>query len=107
LIAWHYHDDDLPGDAASVTIDLTGVPAGAPRVTQRLIDEGHSNSFTAWLAMGSPQSPTEAQIRELEDASRMNPIRDGVKVSREGDSCRIAFGLNRQGVSLIELEWKP
>lgn len=107
LLAWHYHDDDLPGDPASITINLTGTPDGSPSVTQRLIDEGHSNSFTAWLAMGSPQSPSEAQIRELEEASRMKPIPDGVKIIRENDKCQVSFELNRQGVSLIELEWKP
>ena len=57
--------------------------------------------------MGSPQSPSEAQIRELEEASQMKPIADGVKITRENDKCQVSFDLNRQGVSLIELEWKP
>jgi xylan 1,4-beta-xylosidase len=104
VLAWHYHDDDVPGPDAAITIDLGGAPAGTPKVTRTLIDEGHSNSFNVWLAMGSPQSPTPAQIAELEEASKLAEA-DAPAVKSEAGRCEITFPLARKGVSLLELEW--
>ncbi len=105
VIVWHYHDDNVPGADADVTLKLSGAPGGTPKVTRTLIDETHSNAFTWWLALGSPQSPTEEQIRDLEKASQLAevPGETGVK-SADGD-LEISFPLARQGVSLVELEW--
>ncbi len=106
ILAWHYHDDDLPGPPAAIDIDLTGTPNGSPAVVRTLVDEGHSNSFTAWLAMGSPQNPSTAQIQELEEASKLKPIDQATSVTPADSGCRIRFDLARQGVTLLELEWK-
>jgi xylan 1,4-beta-xylosidase len=105
ILAWHYHDDDLPGPAAEISLDLGGVPDGSPRVTRTLIDESHSNSFTAWLAMGSPQAPGAEQIEELEAASQLREAEGKPAVTTSEGRCRITFPLARQGVSLVELEW--
>lgn len=106
ILAWHYHDDDLPGPPAAIDINLTGTPNGSPAVVRTLVDEGHSNSFTAWLAMGSPQNPSPAQIQELEEASKLKPIDQATSVTPADSGCRIRFDLARQGVTLLELEWK-
>ena len=105
VLVWHYHDDDLPGAAATVTLDLQGTPDGTPSITRTLIDESHSNSFTAWLAMDSPQSPTAGQIEELEQASRLAPADTPPQVKSADGSYQVTFPLARQGVSLLELEW--
>jgi xylan 1,4-beta-xylosidase len=68
LLAWHYHDDDLPGPDAALTLTLKDTPAGHPKLTRTLIDDAHSNAFIAWQALGSPQKPTPDQIRLLEEA---------------------------------------
>jgi xylan 1,4-beta-xylosidase len=104
ILTWHYHDDDVAGPDAAITLDLGGAPAGTPKVKRTLIDEGHSNSFNTWLAMGSPQTPTAAQIEELEEAGKLAEV-DAPTVKSEGGRCEITFPLARKGVSLIELEW--
>lgn len=105
VLAWHYHDDDVPGPDAAVTIDLTGAPEGEPEITRTLIDEGHSNSFNAWLAMDSPQTPTADQIRELENASKLAEADKPAVTTADGHR-EIRFPLARKGVTLVELEWK-
>ena len=105
VFAWHYHDDDVHGADAAITLELRGTPAGSPKITRTLVDETHSNSFTAWLAMGSPQSPTADQIRELEDASQLGAVPDQTKVKATEGQAEITFNLARQGVTLLELEW--
>ena len=105
VFVWHYHDDDVPGSEAVISLDLAGTPEGNPKLTRTLIDKTHSNSFTAWLAMGSPQSPTAEQIRELETASQLTTATEKTQVKSAGGHCELTFPLARQGVTLVELEW--
>ncbi len=105
VLAWHYHDDDVPGPDAAITIDLTGPPDGNPKIIRTLIDEGHSNSFNAWLAMDSPQTPTAGQIRELEETSKLANANDKPAVKSADGRCEVSFPLARKGVTLVELEW--
>ena len=106
ILAWHYHDDDLSGPAANITLNLTNTPDGDPELTRTLIDEGHSNSFIAWQALGSPQKPTADQIRLLEEASRLAVASDRTEIKSEKGNTEISFKLARQGVTLVELEWR-
>ena len=105
ILAWHYHDDDLPGENAAITLDLIGAPEGKPKLTRTLIDEGHSNSFIAWQALGSPQKPSTDQIRILEEASQLALATDKTEVKSSAGHCTISLQLARQGVTLVELEW--
>jgi xylan 1,4-beta-xylosidase len=105
VLAWYYHDDDLPGPTAQVTVRLANVPAGKPKLTRTLIDERHSNSFSAWKAIGSPQKPTEDQVRLLEQASRLAAATDKSELKADQSSLEVSFDLARQGVTLLELEW--
>ncbi|MFM2242670.1 MAG: hypothetical protein RLZ97_1525 [Verrucomicrobiota bacterium] len=106
ILTWHYHDDDLPGDAAEITINLTGTPAGPPKHQRHFrIDENHSNSFTAWLAMGSPAHPDAAQLAELEVASTLKTIDLPETQSSSPGTLTLQHSLPRQGVSLHLIEW--
>jgi xylan 1,4-beta-xylosidase len=105
ILVWHYHDADVPGAGAAITLDLAGAPAGSPKLTCTLIDKTHSNCFSTWLAMGSPQTPTAEQIRDLEKASQLADATDTSEVKSADGHCEITFTLARQGVTLLELEW--
>ena len=109
VMAWHYHDDDLTGDDAWVEMALNGVPphAGDLVVTQFRIDQEHSNAFTAWKKLGSPQNPTPEQYAALEKAGRLTKIDPPREVEGQGQTITLRFRLPRQAVSLITLEWKP
>lgn len=106
VMVWHYHDDDLTGPVAEVRVDLPGAPKGLPKITRHLVDESHSNAFTAWLAMDSPQQPTEAQIAELEEACRLAVVDEQPRFIEEEALSAVMFPLSRQGVTLLELEWE-
>jgi xylan 1,4-beta-xylosidase len=105
VLVWHYHDDDVPGAGAAITLDLAGVPTGSPSLTRMLIDKTHSNSFSAWRAMGSPQAPTAEQILDMEKASQLARATDKTEMKSADGHCEITFTLARQGVTLLELEW--
>ena len=106
VLAWHYHDDDLRGPDAEVRIDLLGAPKGVPKVKRYLVDETHSNSFTAWQAMGSPQEPTAEQIADLEEACKLAELKEEPRFIEEEKLSAVFVTLPRQGVTLLELEWE-
>jgi xylan 1,4-beta-xylosidase len=107
VLAWNYHDDDLPAAPASVKIQITGIPAGTKRVLLHhyRIDDTHSNAWTAWKAMGSPQTPSAEQHALLEASGQLQQLESPryMEVGREITSLEIS--LPRQGVSFIQLSW--
>jgi xylan 1,4-beta-xylosidase len=107
VMAWHYHDDDLPGPDASVELTVTGLPlaSGEARLSHYRIDETHSNSFAAWKRMGSPIAPSEQQYAELEAAGKLAQMDSPATVRIDGGQATLPLALPRQAVSLIVLEW--
>jgi xylan 1,4-beta-xylosidase len=108
IMAWHYHDDDLAGPEAAVTMNLSGLPGGPgdAKLTHYRIDEDHSNAYAAWKKMGSPIAPNERQYARLEEASRLAQLNEPETVRVESGTASVKFNLPRQAVSLLVLEWK-
>jgi xylan 1,4-beta-xylosidase len=107
-LIWNYHDDDLPAPAASVTLTIEGLPPGPARVEHYRIDETHSNSYSAWVRMGSPQQPTREQYAELERASELQALRPSRQVSIDPSGQVVeTFDLPRKSVSFVKVTWAP
>jgi xylan 1,4-beta-xylosidase len=106
ILAWHYHDDDVAGPEAEVTIAIEGLPAGdrSPRVRAYRVDANHGNAFTAWTRMGSPDSPDPAQYAELERAGRLAEVAPPRAAVANGGRVTLSLSLPRQSVALIVLE---
>jgi xylan 1,4-beta-xylosidase len=107
IVAWHYHDDDVPGPAAAVTLTIEGLPMTRGKATLRhfRVDTEHSNAYTAWRSMGSPQQPSLAQYARLEQASELAEPSGPSPVDVADRRATIAFTLPRQAVSLLVVEW--
>jgi len=106
VLMWNYHDDDLPAPAAAIRLSIEGLPAGRATLTHYRIDEEHSNSYAAWLRMGSPQKPTPSQYAELEKASDLQELTPARQVTIGADGRVTAeFQLPRKSVSFIKVTW--
>ena len=107
VMVWHYHDDDLSGPAAEVTLEVRGLPQGLQRALLHhyRIDGEHSNSYSAWKRLGSPQQPSPEQYRELERSARLALLDSPSWVNLSAGSLTAAFTLPRQAVSLIQYSW--
>lgn len=107
VLVWHYHDDELPGPDANVELSLHSIPPvpGDALLQHFRIDSTHSNAFTAWQRMGSPQQPTVAQYAELENAGQLQPLQPPESVQIQNGSLNLKFALPRQAVSLLKLTW--
>jgi xylan 1,4-beta-xylosidase len=73
ILVWNYHDDEAAGPIASVKLSVAGLPLDPSRalIQHYRIDQTHSNAYTAWKNMGSPQSPTPDQYKQLEAAGQL------------------------------------
>jgi xylan 1,4-beta-xylosidase len=107
LLVWHYHDDDVPGPEAEVEFAVDGIPLKSAEASLRQfrIDEDHSNAFSAWKRLGSPQSPTPEQYKLLEKAGRLAALGAPEQVRVENGTVTLKVHLPRQAVSLLELVW--
>ena len=106
VLVWHYHDDDVAGPDADVSLALAGLPAGASnaRVTHYRIDETHSNAYGEWKRMGSPIAPNDAQYARLLEASKLTTVEQSPARPTTG-GIELTFRLPRQAVSLVILDW--
>jgi len=107
VMVWNYQDDDLPAPSADVHLTVAGIPAGAKRVLLEhyRIDEPHSNAYTAWKAMGSPQAPTPEQYAQLKAAGQLQLLTSPDWLDVKDGKVAIDMSLPRQAVSLFRLSW--
>jgi len=107
VFVWHYHDDDVPGPEAAIDLKLNGLPLGASkaRMRQYRIDADHSNAFTAWQRMGSPQNLSPQQYAQLERAGQLAVVGTPEVVKVMSGAASLRFNLPRQAVSLFVFDW--
>jgi xylan 1,4-beta-xylosidase len=107
VMAWHYHDDDLPGPEAVVDLALDGLPEMRSEIKLRhfRIDADHSNAFVAWQRMGSPAEPTTEQYAKLEQTGQLAELVPTEPIRIDNHRAVLRFSLPRQAVSLLELSW--
>jgi xylan 1,4-beta-xylosidase len=107
VLVWHYHDDDLPGPDAVINLLINGLqrPKGKMVLEHFRVDQDHSNAFTVWKNMGSPQEPTPQQQAQLEKAGRLAALNSPDLMPAHGQLA-VNFTLPRQAVSLLVFRWE-
>jgi xylan 1,4-beta-xylosidase len=107
ILVWNYHDDDLPAGAAPIEMIVRGLASAPGRclVEDYRIDSTHSNAFTAWKEIGSPQSPSPAQQERLESAGQLQLLHSPTWTTVEQGAVHLEFSLPRQGLSLVRVSW--
>ena len=107
VLIWNYHDQDVPAPAAKVKLIVAGLPRPTTRLIVRhyRIDQTHSNAYTTWKEMGSPQQPTPEQYRRLLSQGRLQQLTPAEKKTLNRGELRIDFSLPRHAVSLLEVKW--
>jgi xylan 1,4-beta-xylosidase len=90
-----------------VEVTVGGIPAGVKKVLLEhyRIDDTHSNSYTVWKAMGSPQQPTEEQYAQLKAAGQLQLLTSPEWVDVKDGKVTIETNLPRQATSLMHLKW--
>jgi xylan 1,4-beta-xylosidase len=104
ILLWNYHDNELPADAAPIHLEISHVPAQV-QIQHYRIDNDHSNAYTVWKQLGSPQQPTPEQYARLEAAGQLQLLNSPGWLRSKGSVATLDFELPRQAVSLVRLSW--
>lgn len=106
-LIWNYHDNDVPAEPAETYLKIDGLPVDTTRalVEHFRVDETHSNSFTAWKEMGSPQSLTAQQQQRLQDEGQLKLLTSPHWIYVENGSISATFILPREAMSLVRISW--
>jgi xylan 1,4-beta-xylosidase len=107
IMVWNYHDEDVDFPAAPIDLAITGLPESVrlALVEHFRIDSHHSNAFTAWKQMGSPQSPSPADYGQLQGAGQLQLLTSPTWIPLNHGEARLQFTLPRQGLSLLRIAW--
>lgn len=107
ILLCHYHDDDLPGPDAEISLAISGISQsiGSARLEHFRIDETHSNAFTEWKRLGSPQMPTSEEYARLEKAGQLAELEPTRIITISNGQTKLSVQLPRQAVSLLKITW--
>jgi xylan 1,4-beta-xylosidase len=107
LLVWNYHDDDVPAEASDVKVTIDGMPVGVRRVllSHYRIDDRHSNAYTVWKDMGSPQTPSAEQYARLKASDGLQLLESPRWLDVEAGTVTLTMLLPRQATSLLQITW--
>ena len=103
ILIWNYHDDDVSAPDSQIELKVDGLPGNAVTEVEFRMDGSHSNSYAAWLQMGSPAQPTPDQQKKLQKSGALEETVAPHAVSVSDGTASISLTLPRQGVALIQL----
>jgi len=106
VMVWNYHDDDIPAPDALYNLEFENIPAKKAIISEYRIDKNHSNSYEVWKKLGSPQNPTQEQIKVIENAGQLQLLRTPETLNVRSGILVFPASLPLQGVSLFKIEWK-
>jgi xylan 1,4-beta-xylosidase len=107
-MVWNYHDnEEVSAPDMPVRLEISTLPTAARRMVLRhyRIDQRHSNAYTLWNEMGSPQNPTPEQYEKLKEAGQLQLLDSPQWVESKDGRLNLDFSLPRESVSLVELSW--
>ena len=83
------------------------MPPFARRVQLRhyRIDRTHSNSYTVWKEMGSPQNPSPEQLSRLGAAAGLQLLASPEWLWSDNGRVAVSFRLPRHSMSLLRLSY--
>ncbi len=85
-----------------VHLEVQDAPPPRSAALER-IDDNHANAKAAWQALGTPEYPTEAQIRQMEESSRL--IAEAQAWHYEERTAHFELELPPHAVAALTIEW--
>jgi xylan 1,4-beta-xylosidase len=106
ILLWNYHDDlvTVEPNIVELKVSLPAEMGERVKVTHYRVDSTHSNAFTKWVELGSPQNPNPKQIEQLKEAMQLQTLEPIKTIEVKNQQVNLKFKLPRHAVSLIILE---
>lgn len=106
VMVWNYADEDIPRSPAMIHLSIKDIPAKEVLLQHFRIDQDHSNAYTVWKQMGSPQQVTPKQYQVLERSGQLELLGSPEWVKTADGTAEFNFQLPAQGISLLMLQYK-
>ena len=105
VLIWNYHDFLVPAESAPIQLKVKLPPdfGSKAQVIHYRIDDKHSNAYTKWLELGSPQNPDAEMLAELKRAMELEMFEPAGLIDITNSQATLNFDLPRFGLSLIIL----
>jgi xylan 1,4-beta-xylosidase len=109
ILLWNYHDDMVEATPALVELTIKSPRNGSTRahITHYRIDDNHSNAYTRWLELNSPQKPSPDTLVRLQAVGELELLEPARFRNVRKGNVKLNFSLPRYGVSLIDIRWWP
>ncbi len=107
VLIWNYEPAATTSRSDNLRVTIRGIPPAIKHVlvTQYRIDNTHSNAYTVWKDMGSPQHPTPEQLVTLRGRDGLELLESPQWVESASGVLRMKSQLQEEGLSLLKLEW--
>jgi xylan 1,4-beta-xylosidase len=97
LAVWNYAPPEHPGTTKTVTLRFQG--GHYKHAVISALDPGHGDVHAAYVKMGSPPYPTQAQVQQLKQAAELPPpVHENLK------SGELTLTLPSYGLSVLEIK---
>jgi xylan 1,4-beta-xylosidase len=105
ILIWNYHDFIVPAESAPIQLKVKLPPdfGAKAQVTHYRIDDTHSNAYTKWLELGSPQNPDAQMLAGLKAAMELEMLEPAKLIDITNNESTLEFELPRSGLSLVIL----
>jgi xylan 1,4-beta-xylosidase len=105
VFIWNYHDFLVPAESASIQLKVKLPPDFGPKAQaiHYRIDDTHSNAYTKWLELGSPQNPDSEMLAQLKAAMELQMLDPAKFIDITDGKATLNFELPCFALSLIIL----
>jgi xylan 1,4-beta-xylosidase len=102
-----YDDDSNQSAPAEIRLRIERLPQHVSRVFLEHwgVDRDHSNAYTVWQTMGSPQNPSPGEYERLKAAGQLQLRESPRWIVPVGKTVEITFTQPAQGLSLLNVTW--
>lgn len=92
VVLWNFKEGSIQPTraAAGIRCEIRNLTLDSTRPKAKIIriDESHSNAYSAWQKMGSPQNPSDAQLDTLK---QVDGLEEGEELTINCEDSRIVF----------------
>lgn len=105
LMIWHQADEWWREGGCQVEVTINHLPFVGPGTIQHYrIDKDHSNAYSAWYDLGSPQTPDSQQVEQIKDRQGLELISAPQIIHVDSSRMiKLSFPLPLFGTSLIQI----
>ncbi|MBO0810540.1 MAG: glycoside hydrolase [Microlunatus sp.] len=106
VLVWRHIDDQYQTSDSQtpVTVTVRNLPAASYQLRHLRIDANHSNSFTVWESLGSPQDPTPDELGKITERQGLEELEAHRRVIPSGNTASLELSLPLPSASLLILD---